>query len=82
MIQLVNKQHTEGRNAGKWDLYVHAGSEAGDLLLFSQQGYENREAVEELARRLFEGRYVDGKLEEVDLLTKWADGRGEHRPIR
>lgn len=77
MIQLVNKQHREGRLAGKWDLYVHDGSVEGDLLVFSQQGYENRLDAEGIAERLF-----TGTGEPVDLLTLPANGQGSHRMIR
>lgn len=81
MIQIVLEQHRDGNLAGKWDIYVHDHSEAGDLLLFSNQGYENREFAESLVERLFRD---DGpsSAEPVDLLTKWANGRGKHRMIR
>jgi hypothetical protein len=78
VIQLVNKQHTEGKLAGKWDLYVYDRSIEGDLLVSSDQGYENRLEVEKLVERLFAGRF-----EEVDLLTLPASGTGgSHRMIR
>lgn len=88
MIQVVNEQHNEGKLAGKWDIYVYDRSEGGDLLLFSNQGYENRGDAEAIIERAF-GRVgyesdgvIDVKPEPVDLLTKWADGRGQHRMIR
>lgn len=83
MIQVVAKQHDEGRLAGKWDLYVHDGSEDGDLLVFSNQGYENRDFVEHIAERLFPD-VEPGALgvEPVDLVVKRADGTGSHRMLR
>lgn len=83
MIQVVIKQYRGGQLAGKWDIYVHDRSELGDLLLYSSQGYENREDAERIVERLF-GELKPGVLgvEPVDLLTKWADGRGKHRMLR
>ena len=46
------KPHTDGELAGKYDIYVH--SRANDnLLLFSNQGYENRQDAVDLASMLF-----------------------------
>lgn len=85
MIQVVIEQHGEGRLAGKWDIYVYDRGEAGDLLVFSNQGYENREDAEQIVDRLF-GARTDlenmGQIEPVDLLIKRSDGRGHHRMIR
>lgn len=83
MIQTVVRQHDEGRNAGTWDIYVHDRSTDGDLLLFSNQGYENREFAEHVADRLF-GNRTGVDAEHVDLVSIDRDGRtvGPHRMLR
>lgn len=83
MIQVVLKQHNDGAAAGKWDIYVYDRSTEGDLLVFSNQGYENREDAEQIVERLFAtidlGR---GRAEEVDMFVSPQRGGGLHRMIR
>lgn len=85
MIQVNIEQHTEGQLAGKWDIHVYDGSEHGDLLVFSNQGYENRSDAEHVAQRLFgpsENLHDEPAYEHVDLAVKFADGTGNHQMLR
>lgn len=83
MIQVVVKQHTEGELAGTWDIYAHDRSVKGDLLVFSNQGYENRQFAEHIADRLF-GHRAGVDTEHVDLVVINRDGHacGGHRMLR
>lgn len=83
MIQVAVDQHARGKVAGKWDIYVYDGSLLGDLLLFSNQGYENRADAERIVERLFNDDAPDSAgAESVDLVIRHADGSGSHRMLR
>jgi hypothetical protein len=87
MIQVVVKPHADGQLSGKYDIYVYDGDEDRELLLFSNQGYENRDDAVRMVRRLLSGQSLETRAENsapepVDLCIKDMDGRGTHEMIR
>jgi hypothetical protein len=97
VIQVVAKQHESGLLEAKWDIYVHDRSEEGDLLVFSNQGYENFGDAEHLVDRLFalpplatagqlagtpEVSEAPRAIEPVDLFVRRRGPGSYHRMIR
>lgn len=84
MIQVNIEPHTDGELAGKYDIKVYDGHN-GELLLFSNQGYENRGDAEAIARRLFSiGIRGDEapEFEHADLFVMNMDGTSSREMIR
>lgn len=76
----------------RYDFYIYDGSLKGELLAFSNQGYENEADAERVVRRLFSAGWQSGavsaapgevvKPEPVDLTVTYRNGTGRHEMIR
>jgi hypothetical protein len=86
--------HIKPRTDGRYDIHIHDRSLDGELLVFSNQGYENQGDAERIVRRLFGSTNQtvdpDGKtipavkpdFEHVDLTITYLDGTGRHEMLR
>jgi hypothetical protein len=86
--------HIKPRADGRYEIKVHDRSIAGELLVFSNQGYENEADAERIVRRLFGSHppaadpdgttipAVKPDVEHVDLTVTYLDGTGRHEMIR
>ena len=85
--------HIKPRGDGRYDIHVYDQTVNGELLVFSNQGYENEADAERIVRRLFSAGWGpvanagagDGEVlkpEPVDLTVTFLDGTGRHEMIR
>lgn len=78
--------HIKPRTDNRFDIYIYDRAIDAELLVFSNQGYENAVAAERIARRLFLPGVHTGeavcKPEPVELTITYRDGTTRCEMIR
>ena len=74
------KATVKPRHDNRFDIYLT--SDNGELLLNSNQGYENVEDAERIVRRLFAPVQLTGQPQTVALRVEYRDGKTKTEQIR